>query len=134
MTLENLKEIASQNFSNWNAMLQTKDASRVADLYSDDATFLPTVSGEFKKGKAGAKDYFTHFIEKNPFGEVVDSEVQMIDNNTYLHSGMYNFEVDNKDLASEQKRVIVNARFTYLWQKNDQGKWEILHHHSSVRP
>ncbi len=125
-----LKEIAKQNFKLWNDALQTKNARAVAALYAKEATFLPTVSGEFKRGQEGAEAYFQHFLEKNPKGEIVEEEIQSIGENCYLHSGMYNFEVN----SPEGGRQIVEARFSFVWQKNEMGEWKILHHHSSVRP
>jgi uncharacterized protein (TIGR02246 family) len=127
--LQTLAETAKKNFSLWNETLQTKDAQKVADLYTDDCTFLPTMSGELKRGKTGAKEYFTHFLEKDPFGEIKQDAVQAIGDKCYLHSGLYNFIVGPAD-----NRQTVEARFTYVWQLNDQNKWEISHHHSSVKP
>lgn len=85
-------QTAADNFKLWNDMLQTKDAAKVAELYSEDCTFLPTLSGEFKKGKKGAEEYFHHFLEKDPYGEIVNGEVQDISDKSYLHSGMYNLQ------------------------------------------
>lgn len=126
---EQFNEIAKKNFEHWNDMLQTKDAGKVAELYTENNTFLPTLSGEFKKGRQGATEYFHHFLEKDPYGEIIESEVQTISDKSYLHSGMYNFTVGPKD-----NRQTVEARFTYVWKLNDEGKWEIIHHHSSVKP
>lgn len=124
-----IQELAKENFAKWNDTLQTKDAKQVAALYTEDATFLPTVSGEFKKGQLGAEQYFHHFLEKDPTGVVVDEEVQSLSDDYYLHSGMYNFEVGPAD-----KREIVEARFSFVWKKDANGDWKITHHHSSVRP
>jgi len=127
---ENFEEIARENFSRWNNELQTKDSKSVSSLYSTDASFLPTVSGEFKKGQNGAGEYFEHFLEKNPNGEIVDEMVQALSPNSYVHSGMYNFEVDGENGG----RKVVEARFTFVWQKDSSGEWKIIHHHSSMRP
>jgi uncharacterized protein (TIGR02246 family) len=124
-----LASIAKKNFAKWNAALLTKDAKKVADLYTSDATFLPTVSPEFKKGREGAEDYFHHFLEKDPEGEVVEEVVQPISIDCYLQSGLYNFAVGPKE-----KREIVAARFTFLWQRGTDGQWRIAHHHSSKVP
>lgn len=126
---KNLLEIAHENFKTWNDALQTKDPKKVAELYSDDSTFLPTMSGDFKFGKDGAENYFEHFLLKDPIGIIKDEKIQEAGPNSYLHSGMYDFEVGPAD-----KREIAEARFTYLWQKDKDGKWKILHHHSSVKP
>ena len=124
-----MEKIARENFTRWNETLLTLEADRVADLYTEDATFLPTVSGEFKKGHAGAEGYFKHFLEKNPTGEVIEEAVQVLGDNCYLHSGHYNFEV-----GPAEKRETVEARFSFVWMKDNQGEWKIAHHHSSQRP
>jgi len=126
---ETMEKIARENFSTWNESLQTKDPAEVAKLYTKDATFLPTMSGDFKKGQEGAAEYFEHFLEKDPIGEVVDGEVQLLGPDSYLHSGMYNFEV-----GPEGERQVVEARFSYVWKKDEQGEWKVIHHHSSAKP
>ncbi|KKR07457.1 MAG: Calcium/calmodulin dependent protein kinase II association-domain protein [Parcubacteria group bacterium GW2011_GWC2_39_14] len=122
-------ELARENFKIWNESLLSKDAQKVAELYTVDNTFLPTMSPEFKRGQASAEGYFVHFLEKNPVGEIVEDECQVLAPDCYLHSGLYNFTV-----GPEDKREVVEARFSYVWKKNEAGNWKILHHHSSVKP
>ena len=124
-----MKSIANENFQKWMEALKTRNPNEVSNLYSGNSTFLPTVSSEFKKGHAGAKEYFEHFLQKNPSGEIIEEEVQSLTDDVYLHSGMYNFEVDGAD----GRRSVVEARFSFVWERiND--KWIIQHHHSSVKP
>jgi len=123
------EKVATENFSRWNKLLKTGDPQQVASLYTEDATFLPTVSGDFKKGQNGAKEYFGHFLEKKPEGRIIESVIQTIDEQHYLQSGKYAFEVGPQD-----NRTTLHARFTFLWQRNKQGNWEIAHHHSSFNP
>jgi len=125
----NFLDIAKANFEKWNAALQTKSPAKVAELYSDDCTFLPTLSPEFKHGKKEAELYFEHFLKKNPAGKIVDEKIQKLGEESYLHSGLYNFEIDQ-----DGARVNVDARFTCVWRKLEGGSWNIIHHHSSVRP
>jgi uncharacterized protein (TIGR02246 family) len=130
-----LKELAAKNFEAWNQALLSRNAHEVASLYAKDASFLPTLNPEFKKGQAGAEVYFEHFLEKNPEGRVVEEVVQKTsvdkDGNVsgFLHSGMYNFETGEPD-----NRQTAEARFTFLWQKDESGEWKIQHHHSSLKP
>jgi len=126
---EQMLAVAHENFDRWNEALQTGDPKVVAALYHDDATFLPTKSGEFMRGQAGAEKYFTHFLEDRPTGEVVSEEVQSLGTEAYLHSGNYNFS-----LGPDDARRMVEARFSFVWVIDDQGEWKILHHHSSARP
>jgi len=126
---ETMQEIASRNFNLWNSALQTGNPKEVAALYITEATFLPTTSEEFKKGQYGAEEYFEHFLIKNPRGKIIQEEIQILGPDAYLHSGMYNFEVGPVD-----DRKVVEARFSFIWKKNNQGEWKIIHHHSSARP
>ena len=124
------QKIAEDLFAKWNETLQTKDKQKVAVLYSEDATFLPTLNGELKRGVAGAEEYFEHFLTKNPLGTIIESAVQeSADGDTIIYSGLYDFEVDADDA-----RETVHARFTFVFQKNSSDKWEIIHHHSSLQP
>jgi uncharacterized protein (TIGR02246 family) len=66
--LEQMREIAKQNFSTWSEALKTGDPKSVAALYAENATFLPTLSSEFKKGAAETEKYFEHFLQKAPRG------------------------------------------------------------------
>ena len=61
--------------------------------------------------------------------EIIQEEVQTLGTDCYLHSGMYNFEVGLGD-----DRQVVEARFSFVWKKDDQGEWKIVHHHSSAKP
>jgi len=122
------EKLASENMSSWLELVKSGDVDKISAMYTDDATFLPTVSGDFKRGKSGAKEYFEHFLAKNPIGKVVVEVVTPVDESSYLYSGMYNFELDTENGRSE-----VEARFSYFWKKVN-GEWKINHHHSSLRP
>lgn len=127
---ERLAKKAEKNFSEWNNSLQTKDPDRVASQsYAEDCTFLPTLSRDFKKGIKGAKEYFEHFLEKDPKGRIVKEEVQPICENAFVHSGFYDFEV-----GPPENRSVAEARFTFVWRKSKTGAWQIIHHHSSLKP
>ncbi len=128
--MHNTSEIAKEIFTKWNETLQTKDKQKVAEMYSEDATFLPTLNGELKVGISGAIGYFEHFLQKNPFGTIVESVTQeSADGDTIIYSGLYDFEI-----GPEDNREVANARFTYVFQKNENDEWKIIHHHSSLRP
>jgi hypothetical protein len=42
---------------------------------------------------------------------------------------MHNFEV-----GTPNKREVVAAGFSFIWAQDKQGKWKIIHHHSSLKP
>ena len=126
---EGMENIAQSNFEIWNHALATKDPDVVAALYSEEVSFLPTLSSKFIKGGTEAKGYFQHFLEKSPIGEIVEERVQSLGDDAYLHSGKYNFT-----LGPDDQRQVVEARFTFAWKKDNQREWKIIHHHSSIMP
>ena len=127
---QKMQVIARANFDKWNAALQTKDQRTVAGMYSaTKLSFLPTVSPKHVTSLTSTQDYFEAFVQKSPFGTITDDQVQVYnDGNTYLHSGMYTFE-----LGQDDKRTSVSARFSFVWVKEGDD-WKITHHHSSVCP
>ena len=99
-------------------------------MYSEsDLSFLPTVSHKHISKLGCTEEYFENFVMKDPFGTITDDSVQVYENgNAYLHSGLYTF-----DLGEGGAREPTEARFSYMWRK-ENGAWKITHHHSSVRP
>jgi uncharacterized protein (TIGR02246 family) len=124
-----IEEIAKSNFSEWAEALKTKDPKIMAEFYSEDATFLPTFSPDLKIGSKEAEGYFEHFMLKFPLAEIKGEVVRNLGENFYLHTGMYDFEI-----GPDEKREMAQARFSYIWEKYPNGKWKIIHHHSSPLP
>lgn len=124
-----LQEIARDNFATWAESLQSKDPKQVAELYTEDSVFLPTMAPGVKQGKQEAEEYFEHFLKKNPEGEITQERIQPMGEGYYSHSGLYIFKV-----GSNGKSDIVPARFTFNWRTEPNGKWRIMTHHSSAEP
>ncbi len=127
--VETIEEIAQINFQQWKDALLSGNAEIVASLYAPDATLLGTVSSKLDKGLDKIQGYFQHFLEQDPNSEIVDEVVQELGPDHYLHLGMYNFKIGPSDA-----KQTIEARFSFVWKKNDVGDWEILHHHSSIKP
>ncbi|MEV0638499.1 SgcJ/EcaC family oxidoreductase [Streptomyces sp. NPDC050619] len=123
------QQIASL-FDGWNAALRTGDSEKVADLYANNAVLLPTVSNQVRTDRAEIVDYFDHFLENKPVGKKIDTIVDVLDSNSAIDTGVYEFTLTDKDTG--EKRV-VKARYSYAYEKID-GKWLIANHHSSVMP
>jgi len=124
-----INKLAKMNFNRWNNALLTKDPKIVSELYiSENLSFLPTMSSKHIIDIKETDEYFIKVLEKNPNGEIVVDKIDILNENNYLHSGLYNFklEIDNKNELCE-------CRFTFIWKKiNDE--WKISHHHSSILP
>ena len=119
---------SSENFSRWAKAVREMDIEGVLHLYSDEATFLPTFSSELKQGKDGARSYFEHFLKKAPVCNIIQAEVQPLNEKVYLQSGFYDFNL------KDGSKALIRARFSFVWKKEEDGIWRIIHHHSSTLP
>ncbi|MDQ1047324.1 SgcJ/EcaC family oxidoreductase [Streptomyces sp. V4I2] len=123
------KQIAAL-FDGWNAALQTGDSDKVADLYAKDAVLLPTVSNQVRTDRAEIVDYFDHFLENKPVGKKIDTIVEVLDSNSAIDAGVYEFTLTDPETG---KKRVVEARYSYAYEKID-GDWLIVNHHSSAMP
>ncbi|MBD0838721.1 SgcJ/EcaC family oxidoreductase [Streptomyces sp. TRM68416] len=117
-------------FDGWNDALQTGDPEKVADRYAKDAVLLPTVSNKVRSDRAGIVDYFEHFLENKPVGKKIETHVNVLDGNSAIDAGVYEFTLTDHDTG--EKRT-VTARYTYEYEKRG-GEWLIVNHHSSAMP
>ena len=124
-----LTSTAQTNFSLWAQALETQDPQVVANLYDENALFLATRSPEFKKDHTGVIRYFSQFLLRKPVVRIVEEEVKELSATCYLHTGFYDF-----DCEIEGQQQTVHARFTFVWEQNEEGDWKIVHHHSSAVP
>ena len=107
----------------WVDKIRTNDPKQVASLYHDDGLLLGTFSDIERKGHDLILDYFENLLKAKVDVEIVTQHKH--ENETMVvNSGLYNFIVDGKT---------VNARFSFVFTKTDDG-WKILSHHSSVLP
>ena len=90
------EQIVNDNMNLWLETVKNGNPKEVSQMYSEDSFFLPTVSGDFKKGQSGAEDYFVIFLAKNPTGNVLESETSWLSDDSYIEAGMYNFELDGE--------------------------------------
>ncbi|MFH9891405.1 SgcJ/EcaC family oxidoreductase [Streptomyces luteogriseus] len=118
-------------FDRWNAALQTGDPKKVADLYAKDAVLLPTVSNQVRTDRAGIVDYFEHFLQNKPVGTKVESVVNVLDRDTVIDTGVYEFSLTDHGTG---EKSTVKARYTYAYEKQPNGRWLIVNHHSSKMP
>ena len=121
--------IARSNFEAWTGAVHSENPKRVAELFCERAIFLPTLSGKMRSGPEEAEDYFRHFLEKRPTCSLVEDKFMMLSDKAYCHTGIYEFVIDESG-----KRVVVPARFSFIWSYEEEIEWRILHFHSSLRP
>lgn len=111
-------------FNQWADALKTQDPDHVLACYAPHAVLLPTVSNTVCNTPALIRDYFVHFLAKQPVVTLLDSYWHAYADGWH-HVGTYSF-VLNGDTT-------VVARFTYAYALVD-GEWKIIAHHSSAMP
>ncbi len=119
--------LAEELFERWNDALKTGDPDKVTACYAEDAVLLPTVSNVPRTNHAEIRDYFVHFLAKKPQGTINQRNVKF-GCNKITDAGIYTFRVVDGDQVME-----VPARYTFVYE-NRNGKWLIVHHHSSKMP
>lgn len=122
------REIAAL-FDRWNASLATGNPQQVAALYAEDGVLQPTVSNWMRVGQDEIANYFESFLKKKPQGVINAREIKLLDEDSALDAGIYTFTLHDDKGASHQ----VQARYTYVYEKQD-GEWKISLHHSSAMP
>src|SRR5574342_549538 len=112
-------------FDRWNNAVLTGDPHAVVANYAEQSILLPTVSNIPRLTPAEKEDYFHHFLEKKPSGEI-DFRVIDLGCNVAVDSGLYTFTFGT---TGDE----VKARYTYTY-KWDGNQWLIVSHHSSAMP
>lgn len=112
-------------FDRWNNALKTGKPQNVVANYARDSILLPTVSDKVRYSPAEKEDYFVHFLEKAPVGQINERYIQ-IGCNTAFDAGIYTFTYQK---TGEQ----ATGRYTYTY-KWDGEQWLITSHHSSLLP
>ena len=119
----NEKEVAAL-FDRWNASLKTGEPKKVVANYATKSILLATVSNKPRMTPAEKEDYFVHFLENKPVGQI-DFRTIEIDCNVAIDAGLYTFSY------SDGSKVKARYTYTYKW---DGKQWLITSHHSSAMP
>ncbi|UOP04371.1 DUF4440 domain-containing protein [Conchiformibius kuhniae] len=112
-------------FDRWNTSLQSGKPANVVANYAKDSVLLPTLSDKVRYSPAEKEDYFVHFLENAPVGEIHERHIQ-IGCNTALDAGVYSFT-----FAKTGNKAVGRYSYTYQW---DGKNWLITSHHSSLMP
>ena len=107
----------------WVNAIKSGDPKKVTDLYAKDAILLGTFSNKERVGHELILEYFENLL-KSPVEVEIVSEHQATSETLSVNSGHYNFVTNGKT---------INARFSFVYQKGNDG-WKIISHHSSVMP
>ena len=118
--------------SNWFKQLEQRDLDQLVSLYSDtQLSFHPTLWNEHINDRGRTRDYFVDFFAKNPLVHSVEGEILTLGESCFLYSGTMKLGLG---ADSHEAQNLVTARFSFVWTKEADNKWRILHHHNSVVP
>jgi len=113
-------------FEQWNRSLATGNPATVDANYARDAILIPTLSNEIRYNSAGRIAYFRNvFLPKKPRGKIDKAYVRCF-GDIAINSGLYTFTFGDGSKAQ--------ARYTFVYQKQSNGGWLIIEHHSSKMP
>ena len=115
--------ITSELLQKWINAIKTGDPKEVTNLYYDDGILLGTFSNKERIGHELILEYFENLL-KSPVEVEIVSEHTSVSESVAVNSGLYNFVTNGKT---------INARFSFVYQKNND-EWKITSHHSSVIP
>ena len=115
--------ITSELLQKWINAIKNSDPKEVTNLYHDDGILLGTFSNKERIGHELILEYFENLL-KSPVEVEIVSEHASVSESVAVNSGLYNFVTDGKT---------INARFSFVYQKNND-EWKITSHHSSVIP
>ena len=118
--------------SNWFKQLEQRDLDQLISLYSDSRlSFHPTLWDEHIRDRVRARDYFVSFLAKRPQVLAFEGDFLSLDDRSFLYAGTMTLKLGSQNQNTESR---VTARFSFVWTKEGDSQWRILHHHNSVVP
>ena len=116
--------IISELLQKWVAAIKSGDPKQVLSLYHGDGILLGTFSNKERVGHDLILEYFENLLKSPVDVEIVSEHLHVLESSV-INSGLYNFVTNGKT---------INARFSFMYTKNDDVDWKIISHHSSVIP
>jgi uncharacterized protein (TIGR02246 family) len=115
----------------WIEAVNKSDADSIAALYVRDAVLLATFDPVVLTTPDQRLNYFVNFKARKKLKASVDEcHIEMLGDNAGVASGLYTFRFIDEKGAPQT----VHARFTYVYERQPEGKWLVIAHHSSVAP
>ena len=110
----------------WAATYSANDRNALAKLYAPDALLLGTTDPLATRGSEAIHDYFSALDKGGRRNTIQEKNVIVLGDDAVAVAGFYDFA------RQEQNYEARPSRFTFVVAKRD-GKWLIVHHHSSPR-
>jgi hypothetical protein len=114
-------------FDRWNNSLKTGNSDEVVKNYAPDAILLATVSNKPRLTQDERRDYFMHFLENKPVGEI-NTRVIKLGCNDAIDAGTYTFLFED----GPNKGQKVRARYIYTYTLAGRKVADLLAHSSAM--
>jgi uncharacterized protein (TIGR02246 family) len=130
--LEALKSSIQAREKEWSAAFLARNASGIANLYTDDAVQLQPVASDDRKGRDGiTKATQAQFDTLTAVASREDITEEVIPAGPYVvEVGRYAFTGTSK----ANKPVSGSGRYLVLWRKDADGQWRLLRDIGSEAP
>lgn len=113
----------------WVAAYDSRDPENILALYANDAVFWGTTSPTLRDAPDEVRDYFKNMASR-PHARVEIGEHRVrVFGDVAINTGFYTFS-DVRD----GEATTFPARFSFVYRKQDNGRWLIVDHHSSAIP
>ena len=119
-------EEANAVIDQWSAAYTANDVDALVKLYAPDAILLGTTSPILSENTGGIREYFKDLPGSGRKNVITERRTIVLGDDAVVGTGFYDF------FRPDQKDVPRPSRYTMVLEKRD-GKWLIVHHHSSPR-
>ena len=121
--IDTIKEVTKS----WAHAFNSRDTEIILAHYSEKAVFWGTVSPTLRDEETEVRDYFK-VIGPNARVSLGDQRPRIFDD-IAINTGYYQFTDESDGI-----RTKVDARFSFVYERDVRGKWLIVDHHSSAIP
>lgn len=123
----NLEAEVAKAGQTWQQAIVSRNAEKIAALYSSDAYLYPTFDNMIDD-HAALLEYFQKITLNNDLKVVFNKQHIQVYGNIAINSGLYTFSY-----KQDGKVVIVPARYTFVYLHQGNA-WLIIESHSSILP
>lgn len=116
-------------FNAWKTANCAGNIEEICALYAPDAIFWGTISPFLRTTPDEIRDYFLLFLNPAPIKILHHHPQIRFHSNLALHSGSYTFY-----FPAQGGIRYIDARYSFAYERQSDGRWLIVDHHSSRMP
>lgn len=111
--------------------MKYQNPEKMAGLYHPEALFVGTIAEDIADSTEGHVSYFHEFYRgKRNLNVAFDAaRIRLLGDDIATAGGRYSICFDEGN-----ERVVVPARFSFVYVRDEEGNMKITQHHSSANP